>query len=462
MYSKKALYIVLCLFLFNSNLLFSQWTWQIVPNGQELWVKSYYNNIEMFDYKFGGGGCIDRMRNCQLNYQDMLSPSFQGENTDRVMQWVYWGLNVSDPNSTASDKRYNMDQAGNFAGQFAEVMKVIVYPGDTIIDIYSLTTKQWYPVLDQSFSGKIPSITRYVLKNNGTIQVTKHIRSATPYYNNVLVSDFDLYLEQWLPFRRDAFTFTGLAFGIDNAGAPNWWYQAGNNIPQYPGLAASSGTNGYAMVYRIGGHDNYMVSSIVFGKQDLQLYSTTATGTHNLNSMDWVNGIGVLPSITVNDVEPSSVLSYQFYIVPGNQSDAAYASLLNSIVPSVDAPTVYGPTYPYSGKIQNIKQALDSIENLPGYATDMLVPYLYNSPTAINSSTKKISSIPNYTYLNSTLVFSENVNGILQVVDITGKTLINTPINSNSTSITHLNPGVYLFTITRSDENRLVGKFIVN
>ena len=201
-----------------------------------------------FDYCLGGGGCISQMRYIPDNYNALLAPAL-GNDTDRVMQYTFWGVstNCIDPNSKEDDKRFNVDQAGNKTGIFSPVFSVS--SKDNNIDIYSVAHNQWYSSMDADFTGSVSSFTRYSLEENGVLQVRKVILVPDILLSGKSVGAYDLYFEQWLPFRFSSDAFDSLAFGLNMDGEPNWWYsnQDGtppeNRIPYYLNKPTSA-TNG--------------------------------------------------------------------------------------------------------------------------------------------------------------------------------------------------------------------------
>jgi hypothetical protein len=359
----------------NTAKINSGWTWVPFNYNGMLWMRSYFNGDGQYDFMIGGGGCIEQMRYVPSNYLSMLSPSYSGEKTDRVAQWVYWGWwDVVDNAYSGKEKRFNINQAGTKTGEFGETIRVEL--SGNKIDIYSVSRKQWNPELEASFDGVIPSLVQYEMLGNGVLKVAKFVRATPIKLRESNIGRYDMYLESWTPFMRSSSTFDAMSLGLDGNGSPKaWWYSAGYNIPRYPFLKATN-TNGYAVVFKNGSTINRPVIGVVFGKNELQTFNTSATGTHHFNSMDWNNGIGVLPALLLKDVEPGSIIEQQLYIVPTNNSNANFKNLLGTLVTNVGAPKLYGPSYSFTGEIARIKSELDKNVTITGTKTNLLGNFL--------------------------------------------------------------------------------------
>ncbi len=349
----------------------STWTWvQFTYNG-DIWMRNYLNGVAMFDYRLGAGGCLAEMRYCPSSFAALLSPTFNGNETDRVIQETYWGTsaNVTVSGSGAPDGRFNVDQAGTEVNLFSPTMSVT--RNDTQIDVYSVPQNQWYSVLDSYFTGKTSLFTRYIMQANGVLQVRKVILVASVQNGGVDVGSYDLYYEQWMPFRISSSTFNSMALSLDATGAPNWWYKAGVNLPIYPYWDVAT-TNGYAVIFRDGAYKTSPVVGVVYGKNGFNEFGTSVV-THNyLNSDCWNNGIAPLPSVAVNSVQPGSVIDYVYYIVPRSSSSASFTTLLNSLVITTPAPAIYGPGYTFTGELATIVSTLTANLTATGIRTNHL------------------------------------------------------------------------------------------
>ena len=379
---KRKVSLVLAVFLIISGITFSGsasaatgWTWTQFTYNNDIWMRTAYNGTDMFDYRLGAGGCLAEMRYCPSSYKALLSPTYAGEETDRVVQYTFWGTgsNVTDTTTSAADGRFNVDLAGTMNNTFAPTISVA--RDSSKVDVYSVPQNQWYSVLDSKFTGIVSSLSRYEMLADGVLKVRKVVRVPAVYHNGTNVGSYDLYFEQWNPFLRNTSTFDCMALSLDTNGVPNWWYQAGNNIPSYPNTDVAS-TNGYAAVYKYGAYATSPVVGIVFGKSPAVLNATAATSAqHKFNSMDWNNGIGVFPSMYLYAAEPNSIIDYTYYIVPRQYSDASFKTKLDSLASSVPAPQIYGPNYTFSGELATIASTLRSNLNASGTRTNHLAQF---------------------------------------------------------------------------------------
>ena len=49
------------------------------------------NGVDRFRYTFNLGGAVNGIYDLELNPNtNLVAPSYQGETTDRVIQWTYW------------------------------------------------------------------------------------------------------------------------------------------------------------------------------------------------------------------------------------------------------------------------------------------------------------------------------------------------------------------------------------
>ncbi len=370
---KRSLIVLLstCLLLISfPNLIAAAWSWTQFTYNNDVWMRNNLDGTDKFDFRLGGGGSLAEMRYIPAGYQHLLSPSYAGEHTDRVMQWTYWINNAQCTNINVPDQRFNVDLAGTMNGTYSPTISV--QRSSSKVDVYSVPQNQWYAALDSCFSGKVSNFTRYEMLPEGVLRVRQIVRVANVNKNGTSIGNgYELYLEQWNPFKRGTNEFTALALGLDGGGAPSWWYRAGLNIPYYSNTVVEQ-TNGYAVVYKENSHATKPVVGVVFGKQQPQLYNTTATAAHVFNSMDWNNGIGVLPALYVYGAQPGSIVDYSYYIVPRDSSNAAFKTKLDALVASAPRPQIYGPGYTFSGELATIVSNLNQNLNAIGTRTENL------------------------------------------------------------------------------------------
>ncbi|MEU7746938.1 hypothetical protein [Nonomuraea sp. NPDC049158] len=333
------------------------WSWKLFKDGTDVWQRNYWNGGEQFDFRLGGGGCVPQMRHCPSGYRALLSPTYEGEETDRVMQAVLWGLNV-EAATNVLDRRWNVNQAGTRPGAYQRTVRV-ERTNSTTTDVWTIADRQWYAELVADFAGSdaVPQLTRYTRLAGGALEIRRVIRLPKVVNAGTTVADVEFYLENWLPFLRSTDTFTALAMRLDANGDPSEWYRAGENIPYYP-WTPTGGTSGYAMVFKEGAHRTTPNVAVVFSKNPGTKYATSAVFENVRNSMDWDTGIGVLPGAHITGGEAGSILDYTIRIAPNGGTTAGLVTDLNAQVAAIRPPALYGPTHALSGELGAIARRL--------------------------------------------------------------------------------------------------------
>lgn len=346
------------------------WTWNAFTDQGDVWLRSAADGQGMFDFRLGAGGAIAEMRDVQAGAKRLLSPSFQGEATDRIIQWTWWSDSITNPIAglPAFEHRFNVTQGGTFSNQISPTMSVRIRSGVNIVDVYSLPQDQWKTQQQPHMQGKISALTRYEMAADGVLKI-RRVMLVDHVYLRGEETQFDkLYVEAWSPFDRSG-TFDGLALGVDANGNPNWWYQAGNNIPHYPNFPVAS-TNGYAVVFRIGSHQTNTAVGLVFGLS--QVSPATTGNSHVLNSMSWNNGIGILPALNLSNVALGSVIDTTIALVPRHSLNAEMAGQLATLVPQIPAPVVHAPATAFAGELGDIVTRLKTNLTQSGQRTQHL------------------------------------------------------------------------------------------
>ncbi|MET9245648.1 hypothetical protein [Nonomuraea sp. NPDC003709] len=352
------------------------WTWKLLTEGTDVWQRNSWKGREQFDFRLGGGGCIPQMRHCPTGYRPLLSPTYEGEETDRVMQAVLWGLNV-EAATNVLDRRWNVNQAGTRPGAYQRTVRV-ERTTPTATDVWTIADRQWYAELVADFAGSdaVPQLTRYTRLSNGTLEIRRVIRLPKVVNAGTTVANVEFYLENWLPFLRSADAFTALALRLDANGDPSEWYRAGQNIPYYPWTQTST-TSGYAMVYQEGTHRTTPNVAVVFSKNPGTKHATSAVFENVRNSMDWDTGIGILPGAHIIGGEADSILDYTIRIVPNGGTSAGLVTDLNAQVAAIRPPALYGPSYALSGELGSIAGRLRGyLTSAEGTRTNHLAPLL--------------------------------------------------------------------------------------
>ncbi|MFJ8044151.1 hypothetical protein ACIRBX_26975 [Kitasatospora sp. NPDC096147] len=331
------------------------WSWQVFTYNGDVWQRSSYNGVAQFDYRLGAGGSIAEMRYCPATYRALLSPSYAGEETDRVIQSVLWGMSTAD--QAHFYDRWNIDQAGNMAGEFTRTVAV-EQPNATTTDVWTIADKQWMSNLTGRYAGSdtVPQLTRYTRLDNGALQIRRVVRIPKIVDNGVTQTNQAFYLENWVPFKYSADTFNGLATSLNANGSPATWYPAGS-IPNYPETPVT-GTTGYSVVFKQGATTASPNVAVVQSNTNGQTYGTTASVNHVRNSMGWDTGIGAFPGVHLTNSQTDSIVDYTIRIVPNSTLNAAVAADLAAQVGQLTGPKVYGPGYALPGDLPGIATRL--------------------------------------------------------------------------------------------------------
>ncbi|SDT08557.1 hypothetical protein SAMN05216371_1255 [Streptomyces sp. TLI_053] len=331
------------------------WTWQAFTYNGDFWQRSSYNGVAQFDYRLGAGGSIAEMRYCPAGYRALLSPSYAGEETDRVVQSVLWGMDTA-PKERYYD-RWNIDQAGNMAGAFTRTIAV-EQPNATTTDVWTVADLQWISGLTGRFAGSdtVPQLTRYTRLDNGALQIRRVLRIPKIVDNGATLTNQAFYLENWVPFMRSSDTFDALATSLNADGSPGTWYPAAS-VPDYPETPVA-GTTGYSVVFKQGATTAGPNVAVVQSTGAGQKFGTAAALTPVRNSLPWSNGIGALPGVHITNSQTDSIIDFTVRIVPNGTLNAAVAAGLADQVNQVPAPTLYGPGYTLPGELAGIATRL--------------------------------------------------------------------------------------------------------
>jgi hypothetical protein len=389
------------------------WTWEAFTYENDVWLRSYYNGQGMFDFRLGAGGAIAQMRDVQASYKRLLSPSYSGEVTDRIIQWTWWSDSITNvvAGLPTFEYRFNVTQGGTYANQISPTMTVHINPGTNIVDVYSMPLDQWKTQQQPYMQSKISALTRYEMAADGVLKVRRVMLVDHVYLHGAETQFRKLYVEGWSPFDRSG-TFDGLALAVNANGTPTWWYKAGYNIPNYPNFAVSN-THGYAVVYKISSPSTSTAVGLVYGQG--QVAPAGAGNTHVLNSMDWNNGIAILPALNLNDVALGSVIDVTVALVPRRTLTSDMASQLTALVPQIPAPVVYPSNTTFSGELAYIVPQLQANLNQSGQRTEHLAALIVTEPQ---------QQITPAQYDFGTLLTGHSATGVLQIVNTGGSLLI--------------------------------------
>ncbi|HEY4083091.1 MAG TPA: hypothetical protein VGM81_20595 [Burkholderiaceae bacterium] len=354
------------------------YNWYAQSYQGDVWFTLLDGTTPKIDFRLGGGGSIAEMRNAAAGYTEMLPPPYASEHTDRVLQHTFWVNNVLGT-TAAPDKRFNINLAGDSTGAFARICSLAhsTPASGTRVDVYSVTSLQFYPQLNADFAGSdpIPTLTRYELLANGVLKVRRIVRVPNVLLHGVTQSLSQLYFENWNTIGRSG-SIDSMALGLDSSGNPNWWYST-SNFPYYQNWSIPNSTNGYAVGFKNGAALTQPVVGFSFGLQPTVVQGSSGTSANDvLNSMLVPSqGIAILPATYVYSALPGSIIDMEFRIVPRLASGSEFITTTQAQVSLVAQPTVYGPAYAFTGELATIVSQLNSNLHGTGTQTEHLGAY---------------------------------------------------------------------------------------
>ncbi|RYZ98301.1 MAG: hypothetical protein EOP47_19665 [Sphingobacteriaceae bacterium] len=340
----------------------------IANQSGELWCTFKYNNVAKFDFMVGGAGAISQLRWSAASNAPLLSPTYAGEHTDRVIQTTWWSDNILCNINSQAEKRWNVTQAGDGAGVLSPTNTVIVDQTNHSVDVYADVQDQFTPAYNSTLHGGFKMLTRYTCLAGGVIEIRRVMIAKQADSAGVNKPYTHLYVEGWTPFLSASSTFNALALSLDTAGAPNWWYLADYNIPTYPNWDADE-TNGYAVAYHTNTATSNVYAAFVFGNEQP---NASFSGRHAFNSMNWNNGIGVLPGLTFASFPVGGIIDQHFYLYVSSGRNGATMTLLNSLVSQLPSVKTYGPSDTKPTDLATIVSNINTYTSTSGTRTENL------------------------------------------------------------------------------------------
>lgn len=345
----------------------SGWTASTWLDGCDIWMGTFTNNVASFTLKLGPGGTLEDLRSS--TGVQLLSPPFGTERTDRVIQWTMWGGVAITNASWPVNKIFNLTQAGTFGdglnprdpNGIAPVQAAIISTNQSRVDVWAIPQDQWYPQNQPYLSTKLSSLTRYEFVGPGILTIRRVILMDNINHYGNITNITNVFLEAWTPFKRT--TFTAFAVTANTSGVPAWWYRCGFNIPNYPAFAVGT-TAGYGIAYVESGYSTKICAAICFGTNEPACWTNGVSypyGHHVLNSLEWNNGLGILPAIRDIDVPTDAVLDVRVAIVVGDGLNGNFMSRVNFVYPKLPAPRIIMPWTTVDGDLTNIINTLKTI-----------------------------------------------------------------------------------------------------
>ncbi len=358
------------------------WSWSTRRDGGDLWLTAAQDGAPLFDLRLGAGGAIAEVDYLPAAGADLLANPYGDNDTDRVIQWTLWSDSYA-VTTPAGSEPFNEDLAGSGDGTFSPIVAVNVGPG--VIDVYAVPQDQWDRSLNGAMLARYAALTRYELLPNGVLKVRRVIRTADIAGPADGGHAYDVYFEQWNPFRVGAGAFNAYALSLDSSGQPDWWYQANQNIPYYQYLPAVD-SFGYAVIYQTSAWLSQPVIGVVYGTKELSVAAdpelSGAGGRSVFNSMGWGaetpadQGIALLPALQLTDVPARSVIDISYYLVLRPHADAALKSDLAQWAAAAPAPALYGAGHAFTGDLAEIVPQLDAALGAAGVRTEHLATLL--------------------------------------------------------------------------------------
>jgi hypothetical protein len=321
------------------------------------------------------------MRYCPDGLRALLAPSYQTEETDRIIQSVFWGQteNVQDvKNGKGFERNFNINLGGNASNQYAPIISV--QRDAQKIDIYTVPFAQFLADFDPAFTGPVSHFSRYEMRANGMLKIRRIILIPDIKKNGISVGNYQLYYEQWNPFLFSNTTFNRMAYHLYKDGTPNANYllespalNAENPIPYYHNTDVDQ-TQGYVVLYQNGAAKTAPVVGMVYGTKNAVVQGNMGA-QNKINSMRSGNVVALLPALYVYNTQGQSILDYVYYIVPRSASTPAFKTLLESLVAEIPAPHIYGPGTQLPAELKTIAGNLVQNLSKPGVRTAHLASF---------------------------------------------------------------------------------------
>jgi hypothetical protein len=160
-----------------------------------------------FRFGFNPGGAICSVRDLDLAPEvEIIGDAFQGETTDRVIQWTYWnGRYLAQAHQAGDgDRRANVTMEGCYHGR--EVCEVLETPasGDAMeLTFRSRITHWFYAELDRHGRPDFETISRYQVLADGSLRLERSVVRRPWVLKNVTARTWQPRLQSWLDGVQD-------------------------------------------------------------------------------------------------------------------------------------------------------------------------------------------------------------------------------------------------------------------
>ncbi|MEZ5299243.1 MAG: hypothetical protein R3F11_01025 [Verrucomicrobiales bacterium] len=187
--------------------------------------------VPRYRYRFNKGGAINGIYDLKIAPdENLIGESFQGETTDRVIQWTYWNARYEAKPHDLGDKnvRANVTMEGCF--HEAATCEVLATPASGAVRelVFVSRIEHWfYKILDRHGQPRFDTTSRYEVLADGSLRLTRSVVRHTWDLKNVTVKTKSAdgwerrevesvrleaknlgkktrtsYFEGWTPFRR--------------------------------------------------------------------------------------------------------------------------------------------------------------------------------------------------------------------------------------------------------------------
>jgi len=302
-----------------------------------------------FRYEFNPGGAVSGIYDLDLATQtNLVGESYQGETTDRVIQWTYWNSRyLAQPHDSGDgDRRANVTMEGSFGGKhICEVLDTPSSGNARSLTFRSRITHWFYSELDRHGRPDFETTSRYEVLDDGSLKLERAVVRKPWSLHGVVVKtrvneewleteceETDLaaehdqpgslgsYFEAWIPLRRTALPQQCHGKGKFDKDGYHFWK------PRDLGgwAMAYSETLGVAVVFgdAEAGESPHQTSP-VFNKQDLP--------GHRLNVL--------LPGVETNWPENATLTQTLIFVVGEPNDVRARATRLSPLVPRASVDT---------------------------------------------------------------------------------------------------------------------------
>ena len=351
------------------------WTHQLFNDGTDIRLQTFDSNgDDAFAFRFGSIGAISNLIDSRTG-QELLAPSYQGEVTDRVVQWVLWETGhtvVYDvPELDKYRDRFNLTSAGTFDNRLNGTVDVNATSGT--LDVWAVVDKQWQPSLETHIDGTSTGLTRYEVLDNGAILVRRVIRVGDIFLEGQEVELENPVFVGWFPWADSA--FNSMALGINPEGVPNHWYAEGFNIPNHQNQPVQD-TRGWVTMYNRNNLANGTTMSVVFGENAGEIHladgSITDMRRFLFNSLDFDNGVAINPALWTAGLPAGSVIDQSYLLIPGQGIQAGTGAMLDSLSSALTPPQVYHPGAQLDDELADIVNRLIDLTSESQVETDHL------------------------------------------------------------------------------------------